>query len=109
MPDQEFKLEDDTIRGRNQVVYLSNLYREVEAAPARRDKIIKRFVDSLCLPVTAEFGHEVWEETKGRIVPVLKPRTYVEPKAPPSICRPPNGWPTWSFAMRSRPTRCFVS
>src|SRR5437868_7054370 len=33
MPEQEFELENDTIRGRNQVVYLSNLYREVKAAP----------------------------------------------------------------------------
>ena len=82
LPDQEFKLEDDTIRGRNQVVYLTNLYREVRAAPARRDKIIKRFVDSLCLPDTAEFGHEVWDEIKSQVVPVLKPRDYVERDGP---------------------------
>ena len=59
--------------------------------------------------VTAEFGHEVWEETEGRIVPVLKPRDYVDAKAPPGTCRPPNGWPTWSFVTRSRPTRCSAS
>jgi uncharacterized protein YtpQ (UPF0354 family) len=82
MPEQEFELEDDTIRGRNQVVYLSNLYREVKAAPDRRAKIIERFVDTLCQPATADFGHEVWEECRGRIVPVLKPRGYVESEGP---------------------------
>jgi uncharacterized protein YtpQ (UPF0354 family) len=81
-PDQEFELEDDKIRGRNQVVYLSNLFREVRAAPDRRAKIIKHFVDKLCQPQTADFGKETLEESRTRIVPVLKPRNYVERDGP---------------------------
>jgi len=82
LPAQEFELEDNKIRGRNQVVYLSNLYREVRAAPTRRAQIIKHFVDTLCQPATAEFGQEIWDEIRGRIVPVLKPRNYVEREGP---------------------------
>jgi hypothetical protein len=78
LPDQEFKLEDDKIRGPNQVVYLSNLYREVRAAPARRATIIKNFVDNLCQPATADFGQEIWDEIQDRIVPVLKPKSYIQ-------------------------------
>ena len=68
--------------GRNQIVYLSNLFREVRAAPARRRKIIKHFVENLCQPASADFGHEVWDDIRGRIVPVLKPRHYVEREGP---------------------------
>lgn len=46
-PDQEFTVEDNQIRGKQQVIYLSNLYREVRAAPARREQIIARFVNAL--------------------------------------------------------------
>ena len=81
-PDQEFEFDADKIRGKNQVVYLSNLVREVRAAPKRKDEIIKRFVDTLSQPATAELGHEVWEEVRGKIVPVLKPRDYVKSEGP---------------------------
>jgi uncharacterized protein YtpQ (UPF0354 family) len=76
-PDQEWELdENDKIRGKNQVVFLTNVYREVKAAPERREKIIKHFVEHLSTPASAEFGHEVWDEIRGNIVPVLKPRAY---------------------------------
>src|SRR5205085_1942788 len=81
-PDQEFAFDNNNIRGKNQVVYLSNLTREVKAAPGRREKIIKRFVDTLSQPAATEFGHEVWEEVRGSIVPILKPRDYVEKEGP---------------------------
>jgi uncharacterized protein YtpQ (UPF0354 family) len=81
-PDQEFEFDADKIKGKHQVVYLSNLTREVRAAPARRDKIIKRFVETLSQPEASEFGHEVWEEIRGCVVPVLKPRDYVERDGP---------------------------
>lgn len=82
-PDEDFNHDGDKIRGKHQVVFLSNLYREVKAAPDRREKIIKRFVDTLSQPdAAAEFGHEVWEEIKGCVVPVLKPRDYISTEGP---------------------------
>ncbi|HZZ77104.1 MAG TPA: hypothetical protein VFE62_01215 [Gemmataceae bacterium] len=81
-PDQDFAFDNNNIRGKNQIVYLSNLTREVKAAPARRDKIIKRFVDTLSQPSAVDFGHEVWEEIRNCVVPVLKPRDYVEREGP---------------------------
>src|SRR5205814_2396547 len=35
-PEQDFQVDEKGIRGRNRVVFLSNLHREVRAAPARR-------------------------------------------------------------------------
>lgn len=81
-PDQEFKFDEGKIRGKGQAVYLSNLYREVLAAPKRRDHIIQNFVNTLSQPVSAEFGHEVLDKIKGYILPVLKPRDYVEQEGP---------------------------
>ena len=37
-PDKEFEFEGNTIRGPDRVVYLSNLFREVRAAPGRNVK-----------------------------------------------------------------------
>jgi uncharacterized protein YtpQ (UPF0354 family) len=82
-PDDEFTLEEDKIHGPNQVVYLGNLCREVRGAtPARRDKIIKRFVSTLTQPATADIGHETWEAAQSCIVPLLKPRNYIDPSGP---------------------------
>jgi uncharacterized protein YtpQ (UPF0354 family) len=81
-PEQEFHFDDDKIRGRNQVVYLSNLLREIRAAPARREQIITRYVETLVQPATAEIGHEVWDDVRGSIVPVLKHRDYVNRDGP---------------------------
>jgi hypothetical protein len=82
-PEENFELDaSDKIRGRHQVVYLGNLHGEVRAAPNRRAQIIKRFVDTLSPAATADIGHEVWEEVQGAILPVLKPRGYVERDGP---------------------------
>jgi hypothetical protein len=81
-PEQEFEFDDNNIRGRDQVVYLSNLYREIRSAPARREQIIKRFVTTVGRPVPPEMGHEVWEDIRGSVVPMLKPRDYVDPDGP---------------------------
>jgi uncharacterized protein YtpQ (UPF0354 family) len=78
-PDEEFTFEGTKIRGPRQVVYVGNLYREVRAAPSRREQLVKRFVDTLSQPATAEIGHETWEGARGRIIPVLKPRDYLIP------------------------------
>lgn len=79
-PDEDFELDEKGIRGRNRVVYLSNLMREVKASPQRREHIIKHFVTSLVMP--AEMGHETWEDAKGRLVPVLKPLAYFQSGGP---------------------------
>src|SRR5207253_2514666 len=81
-PDKEFEFEGDKIKGPDRVVYLSNLYREVKRSPSRREKLIKEFVATLGQPANAEIGHETWEDARGRIVPVLKPRNYIGTEGP---------------------------
>jgi uncharacterized protein YtpQ (UPF0354 family) len=82
-PEQEFECDEKGIRGRNRVVFLGNLFREVRsAAPSRRAEIIQHFVDNLSLSADLPMGHEVWEEVQEHILPVLKPRDYIEPGSP---------------------------
>jgi uncharacterized protein YtpQ (UPF0354 family) len=81
-PDEEFKFDADKIRGKHQVVFLSNLLREVRAAPERKDKIITHFVETLSQQGAQNFGYEEWDEIKTRIVPVLKPRDYLKSEGP---------------------------
>lgn len=81
-PEQEFAFDGNQIRGRDQVVYLSNLFREIRAAPTRFESLIERFVGALNLNTTAGFGHETWDEVQDCIVPVLKPRDYIDPEGP---------------------------
>jgi uncharacterized protein YtpQ (UPF0354 family) len=81
-PDQDFQLDEKGIRGRNRVVFLSNLYREVKAAPARREKIIKHFVENLSLSADLPMGEETWEEVQPHLLPVLKPKEYIDPDGP---------------------------
>jgi uncharacterized protein YtpQ (UPF0354 family) len=77
-PDQDFQLDERGIRGRNRVVYMSNLFREVRAAPARRDQIIQHFVKSLGQSADLPLGQETWEEAQARLLPLLKPRSYLD-------------------------------
>ena len=84
-PEQDFQLDEKGIRGRNRVVFLSNLYREVRAAPARRGQIIQHFVQSLGQSMDLSLGQESWEEAKSRLLPLLKPRSYLDPIPPPGI------------------------
>ncbi len=82
-PEQDFEFDDKGIRGRNQVVFLGNLYREVRAAsPSRRAEIIRNFVDNLSQTADLPMGQETWEEARSHILPVLKPRNYIEPSGP---------------------------
>jgi len=82
-PEQNFEFDEKHhIRGRDQVVYLSNLYREVRSSPDRLDQHVKRFVNALGKTATASIGHETWEEVQGIIVPLLKPRDYIDPEGP---------------------------
>jgi uncharacterized protein YtpQ (UPF0354 family) len=63
-------------------VFLSNLYREIRAAPSRRRQIIEHFVQSLGDSMDLSLGRETWAEAKGRLLPILKPRSYVAPDSP---------------------------
>jgi uncharacterized protein YtpQ (UPF0354 family) len=76
-PEQDFQLDEKGIRGQNRVVFLTNLYREVRAAPARRNEIIRHFVESLAQSVDLPLGQESWEEAQAQLLPVLKPRSYL--------------------------------
>jgi uncharacterized protein YtpQ (UPF0354 family) len=77
-PEEDFQLDEKGIRGGNRVVFLSNLYREVRAAPGRRDQIIKHFVQSLAQSLDVSLGYETWDDAQTRLLPLLKPRSYLE-------------------------------
>jgi uncharacterized protein YtpQ (UPF0354 family) len=81
-PEQEFEFDEKGIRGKNRVVFLSNIYREVKAAPARREKILRNFIENLSLSADSPVGHEQWDEVQEQIIPVLKPRNYINPDSP---------------------------
>src|SRR5262245_32740495 len=81
-PEQDFAFDANRIRGRDQVVYLGNLYRDVRATPDRFEELITRFVDALSKTAAEGIGHETWDEVQTRIVPLLKPRSYVDPEGP---------------------------
>jgi hypothetical protein len=76
-PEQEFKLDEKGIRGHNRVVFLSNLYKEVRAAPLARAQIIQHFVESLGQSMDLPLGEESWEDARARLLPLLKPRSYL--------------------------------
>jgi uncharacterized protein YtpQ (UPF0354 family) len=82
-PDQEFEFDEKGIRGKNRVVFLGNLFREVRAAaPGRRQEIVQHFIDNLSLSAELPMGYELWEEVRDQILPVLKPRDYIHPDSP---------------------------
>jgi uncharacterized protein YtpQ (UPF0354 family) len=78
-PGQDFEFDERGIRRGGRVVFLTDLGREVRAAPGRRAQIVKEFVANLGLAAAAPMGRETWEDARGHILPVLKPRNYVEP------------------------------
>ena len=63
-PEQDFQLDEKGIRGRNRVVFLGNLHREIREAPARRARIIQHFVKGLGQSVDLPLGEETWDEAK---------------------------------------------
>src|SRR5262249_34014455 len=82
LPEQEFEFHENKIKGKDRVVYLSNVYREVRGAPKSREEIIKNFVEKVTQPPATEFGTETWEDAQTRIVPVLKPMNYINTDSP---------------------------
>src|SRR5262249_12480008 len=81
-PGREFEFDEKGIRGEDRVVFLSNLYREVRGSPGRQAEIIKHFVANVGKAAETGLGREVWEEVRGHIIPVLKPRDYIEAGKP---------------------------
>ena len=82
LPEQEFEFHENKIKGKDRVVYLGNVFREVRGAPDSREKIIQNFVEKVSQPAATEFGTELWDDARGRIVPVLKPKNYIDPNSP---------------------------
>ena len=81
-PEEDFVFDEKGITGKHQTVFLSNLYKEVLESPKRRDVIVKNFVENLVLSSEAHMGEEVWEECRGFIIPVLKPKDYLKSEGP---------------------------
>ena len=48
------------------------------AAPGRRDQIIEHFVQSLGQTMDLSLGQETWDDAQSRLLPLLKPRSYVD-------------------------------
>jgi uncharacterized protein YtpQ (UPF0354 family) len=78
-PEEDFQPDEKGIRGSNRVVFLGNLDREVRAAPDRRSQTIQHFVQSLSGSMDPALGRETWAEAQARVLPALKPRSYVGP------------------------------
>jgi uncharacterized protein YtpQ (UPF0354 family) len=77
-PEQDFRLDEKGIRGRNRIVFLSNLHREVREAPHRRAEIIQHFVQGLGQSIDLPLGEESWEDAQACVLPLLKPRSYLK-------------------------------
>jgi uncharacterized protein YtpQ (UPF0354 family) len=77
-PDQDFRVDEKGIRGRDRVVFLSNLHREVRSSPSRRTEIVEHFVKGLGQSIDLPLGQETWEDAQTRLLPLLKPRSYLE-------------------------------
>ncbi len=81
-PDQDFEFDEQGIKGKNRVVYLSNVYREVRQSPHRRKEIIENFIEGLQQSAHMEMGYEEWDQVNGQILPVLKPHDYIRDEGP---------------------------
>lgn len=81
-PDQDFEHDDRGIRGKNRVIYLSNLLRDVKSHPDRRKKLVEHFISSIGQQTDVNMGEETWEEAQRVLVPVLKPTAYFRSGGP---------------------------
>jgi uncharacterized protein YtpQ (UPF0354 family) len=79
-PEQEYEFDDKGLRGKNNVVSLDNLLRQVRLAPDRREVFVREFVEGIASTTRTPMGHETWEQAEGRLMPVLKPRSYIKPE-----------------------------
>lgn len=81
-PEQDYQWDDEKIRGRDHVLYLGNLYRQVLAAPERQEEIIGQFLKSLDVSEGASLGWEPWNEVGGKVLPIPKPLEYTQADGP---------------------------
>ncbi len=79
-PDQDYRLEEDGIRGRDHRISLANVYQQVAASPERIEEILERFVEGLASFVDHPPGREELDDVRDNILPVLKPSAYIEPE-----------------------------
>jgi uncharacterized protein YtpQ (UPF0354 family) len=79
-PEQDYRFDEEGIRGRDHRIYLDNLFRQVKSAPERREEYISLFVEGFASTRDTPMGHETWEEAEGRLLPVLKPQDYIKPE-----------------------------
>jgi len=78
----EFDTEDGTIRGPDNVIYLSNLRRQVMNAPDRLDDIVKQFVTGLAFSADDSPAADQLDSVRELILPALKPFDYVRGDGP---------------------------
>src|SRR5262249_39095746 len=84
-PEQGFEFDKDhlhRIRGQDRAIYLGNIFRDVRSAPDRREKSVQESVDRATQPAPVEYGSETWEDSQTKIVPMMKPKDYIDPNTP---------------------------
>ncbi len=83
-PEQEYEFdsEDGTIRGPDNVIYLSNLRRQVMNAPDRLDEIVQQFVTGLAFSADDAPAADRLDAVRELILPALKPFDYVRTGGP---------------------------
>ncbi|HEY2384619.1 MAG TPA: DUF1444 family protein [Terriglobia bacterium] len=77
-PEQDYHFDDARIRGRDHTISPANLYKEVAAAPERREAIVANFVEGLASLAHQPPGRESLEDVRDNILPLLRPVSYVE-------------------------------
>lgn len=81
-PEHDYKLDGERIRGKDRVVFLGNLFRDVLSAPDNRDKLVANFVERISQTPAEQLGEETWEVARPKLLPVLKPKEYIDPNTP---------------------------
>jgi uncharacterized protein YtpQ (UPF0354 family) len=77
-PDEDYQLEEDVIRGRDQRISLANVYKQVVASPGRRQKIVEQFVEGLASMTENPPGEERLDRVRDSILPILKHAAYLK-------------------------------
>ncbi|HUG91286.1 MAG TPA: DUF1444 family protein [Planctomycetaceae bacterium] len=81
-PDQEYEADEKGIRGKNHVLFLYNLWREVLAAPHRLEELVRTYVEAVNPTSHPDLGREEWIDVEDRILPVLKHESYLKTEGP---------------------------
>jgi uncharacterized protein YtpQ (UPF0354 family) len=78
-PEQDYRMDEDGICGRDHRISLANVYQQVAASPERRQGTVERFVEGLAFFMDHPPGREQLDDVRDNIVPVLKPGAYIKP------------------------------